>query len=163
MLLVLVGTLTACSTPKPPPQQLFQRTAQVEAILDPKYSLTPQSPIALSPEEKTSIEDRKFGALLSSQLATNAFNVVNRQQADFIIAYSTTNIIASSESYSFLMKHIWLKAYATTDLRVGKVKTSWEGRIYLFASDYDKNPVFVIRTLLSYFGKDFQGEIRLRE
>jgi hypothetical protein len=64
-------------------------------------------------------------------------------------------------SFSYTIKGIWLDAYATPDIRAGKMKTVWEGYISVGAYDFQRDPASVVRTLLLYFGRDFKGPIPL--
>src|ERR1035437_6075726 len=94
--IALFGLLAGCATSTPTPKphaatRSLVNDVSVSAILDPNYTLTPQSRISVFMDDKASIEDRRLGALLLAQLRTNAFNVVSSPEADFLITCSMEN------------------------------------------------------------------------
>jgi len=159
---VLCGCAT--STPTPPKPHAAAPKVFVSATLDPGYTLTPQSRISVFIDEKASIEDRRLGALLLSQLRTNSFNVVSAE-ADFVIVCSMEHPTVTSGGETFAFQRLWVVAYSRADLQAGKTKTVWEGCVSVGPYDrqFDRDPVSAIRTLLQYFGKDFKGDTPLIE
>jgi hypothetical protein len=160
----LIGLLAGCATSTPTRTTPAAEQVNVSATLDPSYTLTQQSRVSVFIDENASIEDRRLGAILISQLRTNAFNVVPSPEADFVITCQMEQWTISKGSFAFNDTKLCLLAYAAADLRAGKTKSVWEGRvsphsatILGYANVVQRHPVSAIRTLLPYFGTDFKG------
>jgi hypothetical protein len=57
----------------------------VSSLTDPNYQLTKQSKIAIWPAEEETIELKKFVTLLTEEMRREGFNLVDSQEADYIL------------------------------------------------------------------------------
>jgi hypothetical protein len=97
--------------------------------------------------------------MVTAQLQTNGFNVVEPADARFLLWCITEQKLLGRESgYQFPYTYVFLNAYVTAELKAGKEKTIWEGRVVEASGPFNKAPESFVKTLVQFVGKDFKGD-----
>jgi hypothetical protein len=96
--------------------------------------------------------------MVTSQLQTNGFSVVELADARFLLWCTTEEKIEGRElGYQFHFTYVFLSAYATAELHAGTQKTIWEGVLKEDSTSFNKTPESFVKTLVQFVGKDFRG------
>jgi hypothetical protein len=160
LVLVCLALLSGCKskpvTPVPPAKPII--TAYISAVLDPNYTITPQSRVSVNIPTNAPIETRRIAYLVTTELQTNGFKIVQRSEAQFILLCTYAEKTTQSGGYDFQYTAVFLNAYAATDSETERNRTIWEGRVVQFSDEFNKAPERYIRTLVQFLGKNFKGD-----
>jgi hypothetical protein len=183
ILLAAVGLLAGCATPSGyvsairDPNYNPTQQSRIAVLVNDKASIEDRqfgaflvSQLRTNGFDVVAMPDADFILAYSTKEHTS-HGTINRPYSTPTTTYGNVGGIGYSEtsysttwrptSYSYTVKAIWLDAYATPDIRAGKMETVWEGYIGVEPGDFQRDPATVVRTILSYFGRDFKGEVPL--